>query len=474
MPKTKKEVEKKVEAEDTYGPVIPKTKENTDTSDKDKKHYVYFLRSTKNETAHYFGYTSQTPGDRLRQHNREITGGAVATQKYGVWELVAYVSGFETEHEAKSFEWHCQHSGLHPLTGSTSDNSKPAITFRLKRALNDLIVDAGELPYGVLTLRFVFEYFSRLTPGRLKLELVSKDNCIFNKVLSYYPPVVSDVLECYRPQQAFFRKTHLDPTRSDRTERTGDEAHDDSCKGIVSRRRLLFFNGSYHTVECVRTSPAGDFTIWSGEGSSSSNIKTIFLFGAAGTLSDDTRYFNSRLSDMGGRFDSPARCWVFPPSSLVQIENWMNVVNPKNFYDNLPLTPFPNENHPLRLARPLTFGCYTFRNITEQERLSSTLSRKMGYLLDRSCGYRLVLERSGGTVSPEGMLKCRNASCPNPLTAVLYEKQHDGKLFFAASIKNAEVARVWIKKYYRALRWMENGNGFAANNRCVKCVKMGF
>lgn len=51
----------------------------------------------------YVGYTVD-PRRRLRQHNREITGGARATRG-ARWHHVAVVAGFQTQQQGLQFEW---------------------------------------------------------------------------------------------------------------------------------------------------------------------------------------------------------------------------------------------------------------------------------------------------------------------------------------------------------------------------------
>ena len=75
---------------------------------KDNKYmsYVYLLVSTKGNT--YVGATVDLER-RLRQHNKEIKGGAYATgikvAQGETWTRVAYVSGFEDWKATLQFEW---------------------------------------------------------------------------------------------------------------------------------------------------------------------------------------------------------------------------------------------------------------------------------------------------------------------------------------------------------------------------------
>ena len=68
--------------------------------------FVYILVCDDNST--YVGATIDLER-RLRQHNKELVGGAVATsRKVGqgqVWKMACYVSGFPTWQAALQFEW---------------------------------------------------------------------------------------------------------------------------------------------------------------------------------------------------------------------------------------------------------------------------------------------------------------------------------------------------------------------------------
>ena len=68
--------------------------------------YVYFIESTNGST--YIGATINLE-KRIRQHNKEIKGGALATSNKvlngEVWSYVCYVENFPTYNEALKFEW---------------------------------------------------------------------------------------------------------------------------------------------------------------------------------------------------------------------------------------------------------------------------------------------------------------------------------------------------------------------------------
>jgi len=68
--------------------------------------YVYFIESTNGST--YIGATVNL-NRRIRQHNKEIKGGAIATSKKvlagEVWSYYCYVENFPSFNEALKFEW---------------------------------------------------------------------------------------------------------------------------------------------------------------------------------------------------------------------------------------------------------------------------------------------------------------------------------------------------------------------------------
>jgi structure-specific endonuclease subunit SLX1 len=75
-----------------------------------KASYVYLLVCSDNST--YVGATIDLD-HRLRQHNKEIKGGAHATsakvQKGEIWTRACHVSGFPTWQSALQFEWKWKH-----------------------------------------------------------------------------------------------------------------------------------------------------------------------------------------------------------------------------------------------------------------------------------------------------------------------------------------------------------------------------
>lgn len=71
-----------------------------------KPWYVYLLQCEDDNT--YIGATVD-PERRLRQHNKELVGGARRTTAKSacglLWQRILYVSGFRDNHHALQFEW---------------------------------------------------------------------------------------------------------------------------------------------------------------------------------------------------------------------------------------------------------------------------------------------------------------------------------------------------------------------------------
>lgn len=74
-----------------------------------ERHACYILRCTQSGRT-YNGYTNHM-ARRLRQHNRELVGGARATGRGGPWEVIAVVVGDAafTHTRALSLEWHIRY-----------------------------------------------------------------------------------------------------------------------------------------------------------------------------------------------------------------------------------------------------------------------------------------------------------------------------------------------------------------------------
>lgn len=74
----------------------------------DPKPWCVYILATEDDSATYVGATVD-PDRRLRQHNKEIKGGARATGARVAtghkWRRLCRVTGFPDNHAALSFEW---------------------------------------------------------------------------------------------------------------------------------------------------------------------------------------------------------------------------------------------------------------------------------------------------------------------------------------------------------------------------------
>lgn len=70
------------------------------------KYYCYML--INNEMKNYIGFTTN-PKKRLRQHNKELKGGAKYTSKYNNWRFLFVIGGFNSKQEALQCEWKLKH-----------------------------------------------------------------------------------------------------------------------------------------------------------------------------------------------------------------------------------------------------------------------------------------------------------------------------------------------------------------------------
>jgi structure-specific endonuclease subunit SLX1 len=100
----------------------------------EQQFYVYLLESSSRR-ATYVGATTNLDR-RLRQHNKEITGGATATgmrvSRGETWSRICHVSGFPTWNAALQFEWRFkQITRRLPPGGSSVERRKRALEILL-------------------------------------------------------------------------------------------------------------------------------------------------------------------------------------------------------------------------------------------------------------------------------------------------------------------------------------------------------
>ena len=110
--------------------------------------YVYFIESTNGST--YIGATVNLD-KRIRQHNKEIKGGAVATSNkvtHGeIWSYVCYVENFPSYNEALKFEWRWKHLSRNIQKKNTRINPKVKRLEALKELLKLDRSTSKAIPY---------------------------------------------------------------------------------------------------------------------------------------------------------------------------------------------------------------------------------------------------------------------------------------------------------------------------------------
>ena len=132
-----------------------------------KNHEVYLIAG-RSEKDTYIGY-SMDPERRLRQHNREIAGGAEGTMHGGPWRIVKRVRGFRTKSEALSCETALQQPrGKAAFRGcAPRDADESALTWRTR--LFEHVEENGYNKRRMLRGQAVENLFDRLaTPDDFK------------------------------------------------------------------------------------------------------------------------------------------------------------------------------------------------------------------------------------------------------------------------------------------------------------------
>ena len=77
--------------------------------------WIFYI--IENKRATYAGI-STNPIRRLRQHNKELSGGArYTTARAPGWQHVCFVSGFNTVSQALQFEWAVKHASPRRIRG---------------------------------------------------------------------------------------------------------------------------------------------------------------------------------------------------------------------------------------------------------------------------------------------------------------------------------------------------------------------
>ena len=110
--------------------------------------FVYFIESTSGST--YIGATVNLD-KRIRQHNKEIKGGAKATsmkvEQGEVWKYICYVENFPNYNEALKFEWRWKQISRQIHKSNTKINPREKRFEALKKLLNLDRSTSKAMPY---------------------------------------------------------------------------------------------------------------------------------------------------------------------------------------------------------------------------------------------------------------------------------------------------------------------------------------
>ena len=110
--------------------------------------FVYFIESTSGST--YIGATVNLD-KRIRQHNKEIKGGAKATsmkvEQGEVWKYICYVENFPNYNEALKFEWRWKQISRLIQKSNTKINPREKRFEALKKLLNLDRSTSKAIPY---------------------------------------------------------------------------------------------------------------------------------------------------------------------------------------------------------------------------------------------------------------------------------------------------------------------------------------
>jgi len=110
--------------------------------------FVYFIESTSGST--YIGATVNLD-KRIRQHNKEIKGGAKVTsikvEQGEVWKYICYVENFPNYNEALKFEWRWKQISRQIQKSNTKINPREKRFEALKKLLNLDRSTSKAIPY---------------------------------------------------------------------------------------------------------------------------------------------------------------------------------------------------------------------------------------------------------------------------------------------------------------------------------------
>ncbi len=136
-------------------------------SDRTSDRFSCYILSSSSGKSRYVGMTCDL-ARRIRQHNKELKGGARATARGGPWKYAAVISGFVDHHEALTAEWRLKRLGR-------SGRGAVAVLQGLSALLNGCLRSAGGICSWTSSSRYdlrssglclhVLDDLARLAPG---------------------------------------------------------------------------------------------------------------------------------------------------------------------------------------------------------------------------------------------------------------------------------------------------------------------
>lgn len=142
------------------------------------KHFVYIIYgiNSSNKKKYYIGYTNN-PQRRIRQHNREIVGGAKSTIGYK-WKYCGIITNFRDKIEGLQIEWRLKYS-----------TKKTNIINRINSFINYINVHLKASPNNIQMVNKLIIYINLLylplyLPKSKHIIIQSKNIILINIIIS--------------------------------------------------------------------------------------------------------------------------------------------------------------------------------------------------------------------------------------------------------------------------------------------------
>jgi len=127
--------------------------------------YILYNINVKFKGQIYIGFTVN-PGRRIRQHNREIKGGAKQTGRNnkGPWDMVLITHGFRTRLAALQFEWAWQHPSVSRRLSHLPKKTRKESLFSYRLRILSEMLNAGPWNRLSLTIQWLKQEYIQQFP----------------------------------------------------------------------------------------------------------------------------------------------------------------------------------------------------------------------------------------------------------------------------------------------------------------------